>query len=81
MAEVPGLPVKGYKPTQPQWKIDLVNENKVLEEQTLRQFDAIAKGAAPGEVDQRWFAIARTQIEQGWMALNRAIFQPGRFEG
>ncbi len=25
-----------------------------------------------------WLAIARTQIEQGFMALNRAVFKPGR---
>ena len=32
------------------------------------------------EIDQRWLAIARTNIEQGFMALNRAIFRPERVE-
>ena len=32
------------------------------------------------EIDQRWLAIARTHIEQGFMALNRAIFRPQRVE-
>jgi hypothetical protein len=31
------------------------------------------------EVDQRWLAIARTQLQQGFMALNRAIAKPTTF--
>jgi hypothetical protein len=30
------------------------------------------------EVDQRWLAIGRTHIEQGFMAINRSIFRPER---
>jgi hypothetical protein len=38
-------------------------------------------GAAHGvTIDQRWLAIAQTHIEQGFMALNRSIFQPGRVD-
>jgi hypothetical protein len=33
--------------------------------------------AMPG-IDGRWFAIGRTGIEQGFMAINRAVFKPGR---
>lgn len=29
-------------------------------------------------VDKRWLAIARTHIEQGFMAMNRSIFNPER---
>ncbi len=29
-------------------------------------------------LDKRWLALAKTQIEQGFMAMNRAVFQPGR---
>jgi hypothetical protein len=71
-----GLPVAGYKP-QSEEKVALVNENKALEEQILRQMDRLASLPA-GTVDPRWFSIGRTQIEQGFMALNRAVFQPGR---
>lgn len=71
-----GLPVAGYKP-QSDEKVGLVNENKALEEQVLRQMDRLAT-LPTGTIDPRWFAIARTQIEQGFMALNRAVFQPGR---
>lgn len=27
-------------------------------------------------VDKRWVSIARTHFQQGFMALNRAVFQP-----
>lgn len=30
--------------------------------------------------DQRWLAIARTHINEGFMALNRAVFQPTRIK-
>jgi len=30
------------------------------------------------EFDQRWLAIARTHVEQGFMAFNRAVFRPQR---
>lgn len=68
------LPVAGYS-TQPQRNVDLVNANKVLEERVLRQLDAMAD--LP-EIDKRWLAIARTNIEQGFMAANRAVFKPAR---
>ncbi|GJE61691.1 Acb2/Tad1 domain-containing protein [Methylobacterium trifolii] len=71
-----GLPVSGYLP-QTEDKVALVNENKALEERVLRQFDKL--GALPaGTIDGRWFAIGRTGIEQAFMALNRAVFQPSR---
>ena len=75
MPDSTGLPVKGYAPTQPEWKINLVNENKVLEEQVLRQIDTHAEHA---DVDQRAVALARTNIQTAFMWLNRAVFQPQR---
>lgn len=71
-----GLPVAGYRP-QSDEKVALVNENKELEERILRQMDRLAALPA-GTVDPRWFSIGRTAIENGFMALNRSIFQPGR---
>jgi len=52
-----------------------VNGNKLTEERILRILDDIQK--IPG-IDQRWLAIGRTHIEQGFMAINRAIFKPQR---
>lgn len=69
-----GLPVGGYRP-QNSAAVDAVNANKALEERDMRMLDQLRD--EPG-VDQRWLAIGRTQIEQGWMAVNRAIFKPDR---
>ena len=68
------LPVSGYS-TQPQHNVDLVNANKALEERVLRRLDAMAD---LHEIDKRWLAIARTNIEQGFMAAKRAVFKPAR---
>jgi hypothetical protein len=69
-----GLPVAGYRP-QDGTAVQKVNTNKVAEERVLRILDDLA---ADPEVDKRWLAIGRTQIEQGFMAVNRAVFKPGR---
>ena len=72
---IEGLPVHGYV-AQPKAAIDLVNTLKLAEESLLRMIDEMRdKGH---QYDQRWLAIARTQFEQGYMALNRAIFKPER---
>lgn len=75
------LPVKGYT-EQSNDKIDLVNTNKVLEEHMLRRIDELSELARsePKLVDARMLALARTNIEQGCMWLNRAIFQPKRID-
>lgn len=83
------LPVHGYT-SQPQAKVDLVNGFKQDEERLLRKIDAmtpptgtlaaryaVENGISP-KFDQRWLAIARSHFEQGFMALNRAVFQPQR---
>lgn len=74
MTDHPGLPVAGYQP-QSEDKVALVNVNKHLEEQVLRQLDLLK---ADMGIDQRWLAIGRTGIEQAFMAINRSIFKPTR---
>lgn len=69
-----GLPVAGYRP-QSDEAVKLVNSNKVLEEHVLRQLDELAMRE---DIDKRWLAIARTHVEEGFMAMNRAVFQPDR---
>ena len=71
-----GLPVAGYQP-QSEAKVALVNKHKTAEELILRICDQL-KACSPDTVDQRWLAIGRTDIERGFMALNRAVFQPQR---
>lgn len=68
-----GLPVAGYQP-QTGTAVDLVNRNKRIEEEVLRILDELATS----KVDQRWLAIGRTAIENGFMAVNRSIFKPAR---
>jgi hypothetical protein len=69
-----GLPVQGYQP-QSDEKVGTVNINKTLEELILRQLDRLQSDP---DTDKRWVAIARTQLEQGFMAMNRSVFKPGR---
>lgn len=78
MTEHPGLPVAGYLP-QSDAKVALVNENKLLEERCLRQIDKMTNTAPGGSAhDQRMVALARTGIQESFMWLNRAVFQPAR---
>lgn len=79
--EVKGLPVEGYKKTQPQWAIDLVNENKRLEERVLRQIDRHVRNRDSAEIDQANVQLARRHVEDAFMRLNRAVFQPQRIPG
>jgi hypothetical protein len=75
MTQHDGLPVPGYKP-QGDKAIELVTRNKRLEELVLRALDDLAGEA----VDRRWYSIGRTDIEKGFMAVNRSIFQPERIK-
>ena len=74
MAEQTPLPVSGYT-KQSDEKIALVNANKQLEEGILQALDGLK--SIP-EIDQRWLAIGRTHIEEGFMAINRSVFKPER---
>ena len=70
----PGLPVAGYT-DQTTDKVAIVNANKALEERIIRAAEAIRDTAS---MDGRMAALAITNIQQGFMWLNRAVFQPGR---
>lgn len=67
-------PVLGYKPKSPA-ALSWVNANKQTEELLLRMLDW---AQTQPDAEQRWLSIARTHLEQGFMALNRAVMQPGR---
>jgi len=69
------LPVAGYT-TQSQEKVELVNSFKAMEERILRELDALAR--REDQIDKRWLAIGRTNLESAFMAINRSIFQPQR---
>lgn len=69
-----GLPVAGYQP-QSDDKVATVNGFKQDEERLMRKLDDARNNP---EIDQRWLAIGRTQMEQAFMAINRSVFKPGR---
>jgi len=69
-----GLPVSGYNP-QSTDKVEIVNANKALEERCLRAAEAIRDTEG---MDGRMAALAITGLQQSFMWLNRAVFQPGR---
>lgn len=77
MTDHKGLPVAGYRP-QSDENVSLVNENKALEERVLRQIDKHVRNHNSFEIDQRMVALARTKVQEAFMWLNRAVFQPGR---
>jgi len=70
------LPVAGYTPQNDE-AVAAVNANKQLEERVLRRIEEIG-GALTPNISGRWLAIAKTHIEEGFMAMNRAVFQPKR---
>ncbi len=74
MTEHKGLLVSGYM-AQGDDKVALVNENKAIEERVLRMLDGLRDDPS---VDQRWLATGRTDIEKGFMSVNRSIFKPSR---
>ena len=74
MSDHQGLPVRGYV-SQSDENVEIVNQNKELEELVLRQMDTMA--SIP-EYDQHMISIARTNLQQSFMWLNRAVFQPKR---
>lgn len=76
MSDHKGLPIAGYV-DQTSEAVQMVNLNKRDEEKILRSIDLY--GMNP-DVDKRWLAIAKTHIEQGFMAMNRAIFRPKRID-
>lgn len=53
-----------------------MNRIKAAGEQILVLVASVA--ALPG-VDQRWVAIARTELQQGFMALTHAVARPESF--
>ncbi len=81
MSRVKGLPVAGYRAQWPE-EVERVNANKEIEERVLRMLDELAQTGddlgGNAQVDKHWLEIGRKQIEQGFMAVNRAVFQPGR---
>lgn len=67
--------IKGYRELS-QAEIDLMNEVKARGVDLGALVDALR---ANPNLDQRWVAIGATQLQQGLMALTRAVAQPTFF--
>lgn len=67
--------IKGYRDLS-EAEIAAMNSVKDLAAQVGACVESVS---AMDGVDQRWVSIARTQLQQGFMALTRAIAQPTTF--
>lgn len=63
----------GYR-DQSEQALSIVNTIKTMEN-GFGDFIETMRRDFP-ELDERWVAIARTHLQQGFMALNRAVFRP-----
>lgn len=68
-------PLKGYRQLS-QVETDLINEIKNMASQVG---DLVTKLTLDGDLDQRWIALGKTDLQRGFMALTRAVAQPTTF--
>lgn len=66
--------IKGYRELS-QDDIDLMNTIK----QEGADLEELINTVLQGDCDPRWVAIAKTHLQQGLMALTRAVAQPDAF--
>lgn len=67
--------IKGYRELS-EAEIELMNRIKGIGEDVGAICDQLSDQAG---LDQRWIAIGKTQLQQGFMALVRGIAQPTTF--
>lgn len=67
--------IKGYRELS-QEEIDLMN---AVKEAGASLGDLIDKLEQSGRLDARWLAIAKTDLQKGFMSLTRSIAQPEFF--
>lgn len=77
--EVEGAPtgplLNGYRKLSEE-ELRLANEVKTMGSYVELLIDRLA---ARPDIDKRWVAIARTELQQGFMALTRAVTKPTSF--
>lgn len=67
--------IKGYRELN-QKEIDLMN---AIKEAGASLGDLIDKLEQSGELDARWLAIAKTDLQKGFMSLTRSVAKPEFF--
>lgn len=73
--------IKGYRDLSEE-EIALMNEAKELAEKVGDLVDRLGTSdvvPTTEGIDQRWLAIAKTDLQKGFMALIRSIAQPTTF--
>lgn len=68
-------PIKGYRDLS-QAEIDLMNKLKDVAVEVGKWVDIVMDDPA---TDKRWAAIAKTDLQKGFMSLIRAVAQPETF--
>lgn len=68
--------IKGYRELTA-GEIELINEVKAMGDGISMLIDAMVQQGT--RYDQRWVSIGKTHMQQGLMALTRAIAQPTNF--
>jgi hypothetical protein len=68
-------PITGYRALT-EGELHLINEIKAISNEVGRLVEGMAMN---GKLDTRWVAIARTDLQKGFMALVRAVAQPTSF--
>lgn len=63
----------GYKDLT-EAQINMVNQTKSIENEVGKWIKQMLESNV--ELDQRWMAIARTELQHGFGSLNRAVTQP-----
>lgn len=69
--------IKGYRELNEQ-EIAAINEIKEVAENVECLIESIINRPA-ADADKRWAAIARTHLQEGFMALTRAVAKPTTF--
>ncbi len=67
--------ITGYRELE-QYEIDAMNAVKEMAKQVGEMFEKLESTSG---LDQRWIAVGKTNLQQGFMALTRAIAQPTTF--
>jgi len=67
--------IKGYRDLS-QAEIDDMNRIKEKAAEVGEMIEALEESP---EIDKRWLAIAKTDLQKGFMALTRSIAKPGFF--
>jgi hypothetical protein len=74
------MSIKGYRELS-ETELEAINRIKDSAEEVNKLVEGLTAAQMPGGhmPDQRWVAIARTQLQQGFMALTRAVAKPTTF--